>query len=58
MKPYDELRFAILKPIEEPKLEFSRRLRKELMNAVPNGPQPQRKDNSEPNPSQTDNDDS
>ncbi|VUZ39055.1 unnamed protein product [Hymenolepis diminuta] len=55
-KPYDELKFAILERMEEPKLEFNRRLRKELMNGVANGPQPHRRDDSEPDPSQTDSD--
>ncbi|VUZ38961.1 unnamed protein product [Hymenolepis diminuta] len=36
--PYDDLKFAILKRMEEPKLEYSKRVLKELMNGVANGP--------------------
>ncbi|VUZ55191.1 unnamed protein product [Hymenolepis diminuta] len=43
MTPYDDLGFAILERIEEPQLEFSKRLLKELMNVVANGLQPQNK---------------
>ncbi|KAM3177973.1 hypothetical protein ACTXT7_003511 [Hymenolepis weldensis] len=56
-KPHDEFKFAILERMEKPKFEFSGRLRKELMNGVANGSQPQRRDNSELNPSQTGSDD-
>lgn len=37
--PYNDLKFPILKVIEEPKLAFTRRLHKELMNEVAKGPQ-------------------
>ncbi|KAM3187252.1 hypothetical protein ACTXT7_002690 [Hymenolepis weldensis] len=57
-KPYDILKFAILKHMEEPKLEFSRQLPKELMNGVAKGPWPQVRYNSDPDPPQTDSDDS
>ncbi|VUZ53289.1 unnamed protein product, partial [Hymenolepis diminuta] len=56
--PYDDVKFVILQYIEEPKLEFSKGLRKKLINEVTNGPQPQKRYNSEPNPPQTDSDDS
>ncbi|KAM3179736.1 hypothetical protein ACTXT7_000019 [Hymenolepis weldensis] len=48
--PYDGLKFAILECIEEPKLEFSKRLRKELMTGVIKGVQSQKRYNSEPDP--------
>ncbi|VUZ39726.1 unnamed protein product [Hymenolepis diminuta] len=32
--PYDDLKFDVLKLMEEPKLKFTKRLRKELMNGV------------------------
>ncbi|KAM3180779.1 hypothetical protein ACTXT7_015654 [Hymenolepis weldensis] len=38
-------------------LEFSKRLRKELKKGVTKGPQPQKRDNSEPDSPQTDSDD-
>ncbi|KAM3177588.1 hypothetical protein ACTXT7_004242 [Hymenolepis weldensis] len=40
--PYDDLKFAVLEHMVEPKLEFSRQLYKELMNGVAEGPQPQK----------------
>lgn len=42
----------------ELKLEFSRRLPRELMNGVAKGPQSQKRDNSESDPPQTSRDDS
>ncbi|VUZ40935.1 unnamed protein product [Hymenolepis diminuta] len=52
--PYDGLEFAILELSEEPKLEFTKRLRRKLMNKVDEGSQPQKRDNSEPDLPQID----
>ncbi|KAM3188507.1 hypothetical protein ACTXT7_000061 [Hymenolepis weldensis] len=56
--PFDDPRLAILVCMKEPKLEFSKRLRKEPTNRVANGSQPKESDNSEPDLPQTDSDDS
>ncbi|VUZ51977.1 unnamed protein product, partial [Hymenolepis diminuta] len=55
--PYDDLKFAILGGMEKPKLEFSKRLLKELMTEVDNKQQSQKRDNSELDSPQTDSDD-
>ncbi|VUZ46035.1 unnamed protein product, partial [Hymenolepis diminuta] len=56
--PYDDLKFAILELIKEPKLEFSKWLGNELMNGGSERLQPQERDNLESDPPQTDSDDS
>lgn len=56
--PYDNLKFAILESMEEPKLEYSTWLHNELMNGDGEGLQPHKENNSDPGPPQTDSDDS
>ncbi|KAM3179918.1 hypothetical protein ACTXT7_017334, partial [Hymenolepis weldensis] len=46
--PYDDPKFAILERMKEPESESSKWLLKELMNGAAKGPQPQKRDNSDP----------
>ncbi|KAM3182582.1 hypothetical protein ACTXT7_012042 [Hymenolepis weldensis] len=56
--PYDDLKFATLERIEGLKLEFSKWLGNELIYGGNERSQPQERDESEPDPPQTNSDDS